>query len=273
MFSAVSDNAYIDESVPMVGHGPKAQGVSEMRKTSLCIFAGALLLGIFAGALGVMFLRHGSSSSVSSTGAHIASAEDAFNWATYKDGKDSKDGSDFFCEDERCDEDVNGGCNADPEVFTSATCNSIWGGKAWAEVRDMYPFGVRDTDWYLVDHPGGSLTCSIESEIPILCFLVNGTGVYSHGDWCPNLRVIGTTGHSSGPVGRVENLVAGRYVVFAATGLPNGNGIFDGYPCENNKGTAYTLAIGCGKKRVVLENEEEVAQASSADFCTSAEPC
>ncbi|MFK7959151.1 MAG: hypothetical protein AB8G96_01380 [Phycisphaerales bacterium] len=46
-------------------------------------------------------------------------------------------------EDEPCMEDVNGGCNSIPVVFTEVGCGDTVCGTVWAEG------GIRDTDWIL----------------------------------------------------------------------------------------------------------------------------
>jgi hypothetical protein len=136
-------------------------------------------------------------------------------------------------EDEPCGEAMNDGCNQSPPVFAPAACGDVIFGSAWAEG------GSRDTDWYLVNHPGGALQATLTSQFPGVCFIVDGidtcdpivVGQIGCSDGCENIAVAGA------------NLPAGEYVVFVATGECSGGEIFDGHPCGTRND--YVLEIAC----------------------------
>eukprot|EP00808_Paulinella_micropora_P001619 g1910.t1 len=240
----------VNESAPLVVTGPNfenSHGIVSGKRYGA--FAIAVLLGAVVGAMAALWLLRASDLGYV---ASVPSSELKVGSGVYGYGKDEKDGSDRYgCEDERCSEDVNGGCNSRPQVYTNTTCNTVWGGKAWAKAFNSTR-GQRDTDWYLVrDHPGGEITCSVESDIPIVCFFI----IYN--PLCKNLmRPSQRFGHSDGQVGR-SFVPPGDYIVFAGTGNPNGTGIFRGYPCDDDKGSPYTLTIGCKPERASKQAVEE----------------
>ncbi len=71
-------------------------------------------------------------------------------------------------ENEPCGDDFNGGCNSDPPVFIDAGSGGTFCGTGWLDD------GARDTDWYLVEHPGGTLTATLTSRFPGVCYIVDG---------------------------------------------------------------------------------------------------
>jgi hypothetical protein len=136
-------------------------------------------------------------------------------------------------EAESCGTSTNDGCNVDPPAFATASCGDVICGSAWAEGN------LRDTDWYLVNHTGGSLAATLTSQFPGVVFIA---------DINLNTCVAGvlSTGCSDNcaPINEASaNLSAGQYLVFVAPGDCNGNGIFDGIPCGTSND--YTLEITC----------------------------
>ncbi len=137
------------------------------------------------------------------------------------------------CESEACGTDANGGCNSDPAIYTDAACGDTFCGSAWADGA------TRDTDWYLVDHPGGTLVGTLTSQFPGVTFIIDGIAN------CGPV-IVGQTGCSDGGVPITPasaDLPAGQYVVFVGTGNCDGSGIFDGFPCGG--GNDYTLTVDC----------------------------
>ncbi|MHC5007217.1 MAG: hypothetical protein ACYTGF_07670 [Planctomycetota bacterium] len=137
-------------------------------------------------------------------------------------------------EGEPCGEDTNGGCDSTSPVFTDATCGDTFCGTMWAGA------GTRDTDWYLVDHPGGSLIGFLASDFPGVCFIVDGI------DTCSPVVVgdIGCGDHCSNIAVASADLSPGNYVVFVSLGTCSGGGIFEGFPCGSGFND-YLLEIAC----------------------------
>ncbi len=135
-------------------------------------------------------------------------------------------------ESEACGDDRNGGCNAAPPRFQQAACGQTICGTAWVGG------GTRDTDWYLVEHPGGVITAVVVSEFPAVCLLVDGI------DGCTPF-VVGAPGCSTGcvnvSVARAD-LPAGQYAVFVAPAVPFcGSGIPAPLAC--GAGNEYRVSI------------------------------
>ncbi len=137
-------------------------------------------------------------------------------------------------EGEDCGADTNGGCNSVPPVFTEAVCGDFFCGTTWADG------GSRDTDWYLVDHGGGTISGTVVSQIPTVCFIVDGIGA------CAPVVVgaIGCSDDCANDSVASADLPPGTYVAFVAAGDCFGSGIFDGFPCADCN--TYTLLIECG---------------------------
>ncbi len=132
--------------------------------------------------------------------------------------------------EEPCGADTNGGCNSVPAVFSDG-CNGVHCGTAWADG------GTRDTDWYLVQSDGGTISGTVVSQIPTVCFIVSGIPACAP-------AVEGAIGCSSNCVNTAvasADLPPGTYVVFVATGDCGGGGIFEGFPCPDCN--TYTLEI------------------------------
>jgi len=135
---------------------------------------------------------------------------------------------------EPCGIDSNGGCSSAPPIFIDADCGDTFCGRAFAEG------GIRDTDWYLVGHSGGPITGTLISQFPGVCFIVDGiaecrpvvVGDIGCGDFCENIAVASA------------NLPPGNYAVFVATGMCDGSGIFEGFPCGSGFND-YVLEIAC----------------------------
>ncbi|MHC4218767.1 MAG: hypothetical protein ACYSU7_09975 [Planctomycetota bacterium] len=140
------------------------------------------------------------------------------------------------------DTDVtNGGCNETPPVFTDASCGDTFCGQV-----STYLVGGganRDTDWYMVDHPGGDISATLVSQFQGVCFIVDGVGpggvpcspavvgdIGCSAD-CANIQVAGA------------DLPAGTVVVFVSSGSCAGGSVFDGIPCGS--GNDYVLTIDC----------------------------
>jgi len=137
-------------------------------------------------------------------------------------------------ETELCGFDVNGGCGSVPQVFIDANCGDTFCGTGWADA------GTRDTDWYLVEHAGGTLTATLKSMFNGLCFIVDGIAT------CMPV-VVGDIGCSEDSVAlqvASASLPPGEYAVFVAAGDCAGRGIFDGFPCDSGC-NEYAVEIDC----------------------------
>jgi len=141
-------------------------------------------------------------------------------------------------EGEACGSDANGGCSSSAPIFTPAACGDTFCGTSWAA------FHQRDTDWYLVDHPGGLISATLTSEFPGTCFIVAGVG--PGGEPC-DPYVVGDVGCSEN---RQSDAVAsaalppGPVAVVVVLVWCSGSGIPDGYPCGG--ANDYVLSIACG---------------------------
>jgi hypothetical protein len=139
-------------------------------------------------------------------------------------------------------DNTNGGCGGSiPALFTDAACGDTFCGLISTYVVAGTP--VRDTDWYLVDHPGGVLEGTLVSKFPGVCFIVVGVGPGGNpcspevagnigcADDCTNIQVASAF------------LPAGPAVVFVSSGTCDGSGIYDGFPCGS--ANEYVLTITC----------------------------
>ncbi len=151
-------------------------------------------------------------------------------------------------EPEPCGADTNGGCDSVPPMFTQAACGQTWCGTTWASG------GTRDSDWYMVNHPGGNLIATVTSEIPTSCFIVDVIGA------CTPVVVgqIGCGGNCDSIADASASLPIGQYVVFVAPGSCHGLGFFDGFPCGGPHGNDYSLTISgeCGCFQTVSDSTE-----------------
>ena len=141
-------------------------------------------------------------------------------------------------EGELCGTDTNGGCNSTPPIFTPASCGDTFCGTGWALSHR------RDTDWYVVDHAGGTISATLTSEFPGSCYIIGGVGPggvpcdpYVVGDIgcsdpCQNLSVASA------------DMPPGPVFVFVAWGDCAGSGIFHGFPCGG--ANDYVVSIACG---------------------------
>jgi hypothetical protein len=133
---------------------------------------------------------------------------------------------------------INGGCDSIPPVFSNASC----GDKVCGLISTYLATGgvqSRDTDWYLVEHPGGTIQAILASELPAVCLILDGI------DTCTPV-VVGDIGCGMDTYSlevASATLPAGMYVVFVAPGLCDGTGIFAGGPCGG--GNNYVLRIEC----------------------------
>jgi hypothetical protein len=138
-------------------------------------------------------------------------------------------------ENEPCGADTNGGCNSIPPAFTNAACGQTWCGNTWAAG------GTRDTDWYLINHDGGTISATVASEIPTTLFIVDGIGSCSP----VVVGAIGCGSQCAATNPASASLPAGQYVVFVAPGDCAGGGLFDGFPCGGSLGNDYYVTISC----------------------------
>jgi len=142
-------------------------------------------------------------------------------------------------EPEACGQDVNGGCNVTPQVFTVAACADVICGTVFAAQN------TRDTDWYVitvppVDATGNTyLTISLRSEVPCVALLFNNL--------CPSGEdIVGVESFQC-----IEGTVAtclpanATYIVFVAPGTLTGGGLFSGFPCNIATGNDYRLELTC----------------------------
>ncbi len=148
-------------------------------------------------------------------------------------------------EGEICGDDDNGGCNSDPISFGAGGCSVTIGGEAYAGTDKG---AGRDTDWYAVDaidtDGDGQVTIrsTLSSQFPGVNFIIDVGG----GD-CSVVGVIGEIGAANdcANIAPAQACVPpGTYVVFVATGNPDGSGIFEGIPCGSGD-NEYTVLIEC----------------------------
>ena len=143
--------------------------------------------------------------------------------------------------------DPNGGCNSVPISFDVAACGDTVCGQAGTYVPAAGG-SFRDTDWYLVDHPGGTLTGTLTSQFPGVCVIVDVGG----GD-CSVIAVVGVPGSSNNCVNTgvaSADLPAGTYAVVVHPEF------FDGIPCGGGNND-YVLEINCeGEPPVPPENDD-----------------
>ena len=151
-------------------------------------------------------------------------------------------------EPELCGEDFNGGCNADPAVFTDILAGDIIHGTAWALG------GTRDTDWYRLtqdlttfDTNANNIVeihFNVQAELPVVSFLITDTL-----SDCVDTPTVGTTAYGQTCLQINEGLAAveidpaSSYYVFAGTGNPGGGSIFEGYECAGVYGNDYLLCV------------------------------
>jgi len=138
-------------------------------------------------------------------------------------------------EAEPCGDDVNGGCGSIPAIFIDAACGDTFCGTAWAALSK------RDTDWYLIQHPGGTLTATLTSMFDGTCFILDGIAT------C-NPFPVGDVGCSKDSVALVPasaNLPPGQYGIWVAATHCAGSGLPHGFPCFSDCND-YVLEIVCG---------------------------
>ncbi|MFC1889334.1 putative metal-binding motif-containing protein [Thermodesulfobacteriota bacterium] len=149
-------------------------------------------------------------------------------------------------EGEPCGEDINGGCNSDPAVFTDASCGEIFCGESW------YENDTRDTDWYeIVLTEVTNAEWRVEAEFDAVIGIVETVPVGS--DDCAD-----STGYlnpyelilPNSYEGLEAMLEPGTYWLFVAPNfegpeLPCSEGPWDYYvtldcePCFDNDGDGY----------------------------------
>jgi subtilisin-like proprotein convertase family protein len=145
---------------------------------------------------------------------------------------------DALDEGEPCGSDTNGGCNSVPPIFTDAACGDNFLGNAWALG------GTRDTDWYILTHGGGPITAKLTSQFEGVCFIVGGVGPGGVPCAPAVLGDIGCANNCANIAIAGADVAPGTIVVFVATGLCSGGGIFDGYPCGGGNND-YCVEIAC----------------------------
>jgi hypothetical protein len=118
-------------------------------------------------------------------------------------------------ESELCGQDLNGGCNSDPEVFESIAIGDVICGTAWAVE------GTRDTDWYelIVTEPK-TVTWTVTAEFPVYAFIIDGN------NGCDGLEII-----SVGQADPCDTAVAAAVVTPGIYWLWVANQEFEDYPC------------------------------------------
>ncbi len=154
-------------------------------------------------------------------------------------------------EPELCGDDLNGGCNSTPPVFTEIVNGDIIHGMAWA--FDDGGGGTRDTDWYRLVLDGSDdvdmdgmvdVHFNILGELPVVSFLIQDDVPTCGGD----LPGFGSTAYSQTCTqvgqGFASVPATGTYFVFAGTGNADGGGVFDGFPCGGpDFGNDYLLCV------------------------------
>jgi hypothetical protein len=142
--------------------------------------------------------------------------------------------------DDLYEDNYNGGCNSDPEVF-QLVCPGPGNQTVICGTSGTYGDGFRDTDWFLAYGTGGLMTASCVAEFPLQLLFIFGTDCLA-----PEYDTILADRCEPVIVGR--NVALGEYVwvwigpsVFA--GVPCGsdyvltlNGIYAGPGCEPTPG-------------------------------------
>ncbi len=157
---------------------------------------------------------------------------------------------------EFCGEDLNGGCNSQPNLPTEPIAlGDIVQGTFWADG------GTRDTDWYLL-----SLAEDTEVTITIRSNIASFAAAVDLG--CGGIVGDPTVGECPGTVSVC--LPAGDHFIVA---LPSG---FEGAPCGLAVGNEYTLEVtGVPCTAIVCGSPEsgDCCFANGTPFCSDAECC
>jgi len=168
-------------------------------------------------------------------------------------------------ENESCGADANGGCNSSPAAFEPMACGDTIAGTAWADG------GLRDTDWYeFTINQSSQITATLSSEFPGVVGLLDATNcntpiVLAFGS-ADNSQVISPAGACLGP---------GTYVVFVATGHPDGSAVLNGYPCGSGDND-YVVSLSCVPTSCAQCGDQAAGDCCSANgtpFCDDADCC
>ncbi len=138
-------------------------------------------------------------------------------------------------ENEVCGSDANGGCNMTVPFYEPISCGDTICGTVWADVTPAFPFGGRDTDWFVFTIASASnVSFTVNSGFTRL------VGFIDAALGCPVNNFLafadGTTECDTTSV--AANLQAGTYWAFVA---PD---VFTGYPCGGSKSN-YTAILTC----------------------------
>jgi hypothetical protein len=144
------------------------------------------------------------------------------------------------CRDLETQEDVtNGGCNFASMLFGSVARGDVICGNTWTQELSTGATS-RDTDWYLYDHPGGSLEVTLTADMPAALLFVTGDFSGSQQLCLDTLAVpfFDTTGAFCGTAElNLADVACDEYVIFA--------------------GAQFVLGFDCGDASYILEVDGE----------------
>jgi hypothetical protein len=126
-------------------------------------------------------------------------------------------------------DNFNGGCNADPYVYSPIECGDIVCGTSSTYLFEGSNF--RDTDWYeLIITEQMNITWTIEAEFPALAFIIDGTL------GCDNYTILtSNTGDPCTIFETTAQVMPGIYWLWV------GPSVFEGYPCDGENNDYYGI--------------------------------
>jgi len=143
-------------------------------------------------------------------------------------------------EGETCGDDINGGCNSTPPIFSTINCGDKIAGNLWADG------GTRDTDWYeLTITESTYVYIEAEAELPYVVGFVH-TDPPGTGDCADLIGTIDPLGIGNPcEISNVEDFLvsAGTYWIFIAPQY------FYDYACVDGPWD-YTLEVTCATPEV-----------------------
>jgi hypothetical protein len=141
------------------------------------------------------------------------------------------------CRDLLTEEDVtNGGCNFASMIFGSVARGDVICGNVWTTET---PTGsTRDLDWFVYDHPGGSLDVTMAADMPAIVFVtsadISGSDVQCF-DTIVTIAAVDTGPFCGVAEINIANLDCDEYIIIAAS-----QQFFFGFDCGD---AAYVLEV------------------------------
>lgn len=140
---------------------------------------------------------------------------------------------DGISEDEICGDDINGGCNSDPPVFSTIECGQTVCGELWADD------GWRDTDWWQVEINEPTQIVFEAVAVPSIVIGLVETDPPGSGDCADNTGYLNP--YAMGPgftiIDFSTTLTPGIYWLFVATQE------YDGWSCPYE--VPYVASLEC----------------------------